>query len=340
VSDSSIVTIERFILEQERMHPEATGDLTNLLYDIALAAKVISGYVRRAGLVDVLGAFGRENVQGEEQQKLDVIANETVKQAIGFTGRVCVMASEEDGDPVPVAKHRNPGKYVLLYDPLDGSSNIDVNVSIGTIFSIHKRVTPDHGPGTLQDCLQAGSKQVAAGYVIYGSSTVLAYSVGHGVHLFTLDPTIGEFRLLSRGIRTPATGKFYSVNESYYQRWTDGYRRVVQQLKGVEDPAERKNARYIGSLVADFHRNLLAGGVFMYPADSRAPHGKLRLCYEANPLAFIAEQAGGAATDGHRRILDIVPTELHQRTPLLIGSTNDVEFVMRTVHEVDVAAAP
>lgn len=301
---------------------------------------MISGYVRRAGLVDVLGAFGRENVQGEEQQKLDVIANETVKQAIGFTGRVCVMASEEDGDPVPVAKHRNPGKYVLLYDPLDGSSNIDVNVSIGTIFSIHKRVTPDHGPGTLQDCLQAGSQQVAAGYVIYGSSTVLAYSVGHGVHLFTLDPTIGEFRLLSRGIRTPATGKFYSVNESYYQRWTDGYRRVVQQFKGVEDPAERKNARYIGSLVADFHRNLLAGGVFMYPADSRAPQGKLRLCYEANPLAFIAEQAGGTATDGHRRILDIVPTELHQRTPLLIGSTNDVEFVMRTVHEVDAAAMP
>jgi len=322
------------------MHPEATGDLTNLLYDIALAAKVISGYVRRAGLVDVLGAFGRENVQGEEQQKLDVIANETVKQAIGFTGRVCVMASEEEGDPVPIPKHRNPGKYVLLYDPLDGSSNIDVNVSIGTIFSIHKRITPDHGPGTLEDCLQVGRRQIAAGYVIYGSSTVLAYTVGHGVHLFTLDPTIGEFRLLSRGIVTPPTGKFYSVNESYYQRWTNGYRRVVQQFKGVEDPAERKNARYIGSLVADFHRNLLAGGVFMYPADSRSPQGKLRLLYEANPMAFIAEQAGGMATDGHRRILDIEPAELHQRTPLLIGSTNDVEFVMRTVNEVDAAVVP
>ena len=338
--DSSIVTIERFILDQERLHPEATGDLTNLLYDIALAAKVISGYVRRAGLVDVLGAFGRENVQGEEQQKLDVIANETVKQAIGFTGRVCVMASEEEGDPVPIPKHRNPGKYVLLYDPLDGSSNIDVNVSIGTIFSIHQRVTPDHGPGTLQDCLQPGRDQVAAGYIIYGSSTVLVYSAGHGVHLFTLDPTIGEFRLLGRGIRTPTTGKFYSVNESYYQRWTNGFRRVVQQFKGVEDPSERKNARYIGSLVADFHRNLLAGGVFMYPADTKAPQGKLRLLYEANPLAFVAEQAGGVATDGHRRILDIEPTELHQRTPLIIGSANDVEFVMRTVNEVDAATVP
>jgi len=337
VSDSSLVTIERFILEQERMHPEATGDLTNLLYDIALASKVISGYVRRAGLVDVLGAFGARNVQGEEQQKLDVIANETVKQAIGFTGRVCVMASEEEGDPVPVPAERNPGKYVLLYDPLDGSSNIDVNVSIGTIFSIHKRATPGNGPGTLADCMQVGRDQIAAGYVIYGSSTVLVYSVGHGVHLFTLDPTIGEFRLLNHDIQTPPVGKFYSVNESYYQRWTEGYRRVVQMFKGVEDPQQRKNARYIGSLVADFHRNLLAGGVFMYPADSKSPKGKLRLQYEANPLAFIAEQAGGKATDGARRILDIEPEELHQRTPLIIGSTSDVDFVMQTVTEVDAA---
>jgi fructose-1,6-bisphosphatase I len=335
VSDSSLVTIERFILQQERLHPEATGDLTNLLYDIALAAKVISGYVRRAGLVDVLGAFGAENVQGEEQQKLDVVANETIKQAVGFTGRVCVLASEEEGDPVPVPMERNPGKYVLLYDPLDGSSNIDVNVSIGTIFSIHQRVTPTGTTGTIEDCLQVGRDQVAAGYVIYGSSTVLAYTVGHGVHLFTLDPTIGEFRLLNHDIKTPPSGQYYSVNESYYQRWTDGYRRVVQQFKGVEDPAERKKARYIGSLVADFHRNLLAGGVFMYPADAKAPQGKLRLLYEADPLAFIAEQAGGLATDGERNILDIRPTELHQRTPLLIGSRDDVEFVMSTVRKVD-----
>ncbi|MGD2136424.1 MAG: class 1 fructose-bisphosphatase [Gemmatimonadales bacterium] len=333
--DPSIITIERFILDQEKLHPEATGELTSLLYDIAFAAKVISGYVRRAGLVDVLGAYGRTNVQGEEQQKLDVIANETMKHALGHTGRICVMASEEEEEPIPVSQDVNgTHKYVVIFDPLDGSSNIDVNVSIGTIFSVHTRVT-ESGAGTLEDCLQRGADQVAAGYVIYGSSTVLVYTAGHGVHMFTLDPTIGEFRLHDHDIKTPAVGKFYSVNESYYQRWSEGYRRVVQSFKGVEDPEHRKNARYIGSLVADFHRNLLAGGIFMYPADSRAPHGKLRLLYEASPLAFVAEQAGGAATDGARRTLDIEPTELHQRTPLLIGSKEDVAFVMRTVADVD-----
>ena len=336
--DSSLVTIERFILEQERLHPEATGELTQLLYDIALASKVISGYVRRAGLVDVLGAFGRTNVQGEEQQKLDVIANDTMKQSLAYTGRICVMASEEDDEPFPIPEQYNPGKYVLLHDPLDGSSNIDVNVSIGTIFSVHHRLTKS-GPGTLEDCLQKGRGQVAAGYVIHGSSTVLVYTVGHGVHMFTLDPTIGEFRLVDHNIKTPADGKYYSINESYYQRWSEGYRRVVQEFKGVENSEHRKNARYIGSLVADFHRNLLSGGVFMYPADSKAPKGKLRLLYEASPLAFIAEQAGGAATDGVTPILDIQPTELHQRTPLLIGSREDVAFVARTVAEVDSVAA-
>jgi fructose-1,6-bisphosphatase I len=338
VSDSQLVTIERFILEQERLHPEATGELTQLLYDIALAGKVISGYVRRAGLVDVLGAFGRTNVQGEEQQKLDVIANDTMIQSVAYTGRVCVMASEEDTEPFPIPEEYNPGKYVLLHDPLDGSSNIDVNVSIGTIFSVHQRVT-EKGPGTLEDCLQAGRKQIAAGYVIHGSSTVLVYTVGHGVHMFTLDPTIGEFRLCDHDIKTPAVGKYYSINESYYQRWSDGYRKVVQAFKGVENSEQRKNARYIGSLVADFHRNLLSGGVFMYPADSKAPQGKLRLLYEAAPLAFIADQAGGAATDGATPILDIQPTELHQRTPLLIGSKDDVAFVQQTVAQADAVAA-
>lgn len=338
MSHWQLVTIERFILEQERLHPEATGELTQLLYDIALAAKVISGYVRRAGLVDVLGAFGRTNVQGEEQQKLDVIANDTMKQSIAYTGRVCVMASEEDQEPFAIAEEYNPGKYVLLHDPLDGSSNIDVNVSIGTIFSVHRRVT-EKGPGTLEDCLQLGRKQVAAGYVIHGSSTVLVYTVGHGVHMFTLDPTIGEFLLCDHDIKTPEVGKYYSINESYYRRWTDGYRKVVQAFKGVENSENRKNARYIGSLVADFHRNLLSGGVFMYPADSKAPQGKLRLLYEAAPLAFIVEQAGGAATDGATPILDIQPTELHQRTPLLIGSKEDVAFVQQTVAQVDAVAA-
>jgi fructose-1,6-bisphosphatase I len=308
------------------MHPSATGELTNLLYDIALAAKVISGLVRRAGLVDVLGAIGQVNVQGEEQQKLDVIANDAMKDAFARTGRICVMGSEEEEEPIAVDGAFGYGKYTLLFDPLDGSSNIDVNVSIGTIFSIHLRRSGD-GPGTLDDLLQPGRDQIAAGYVIYGSSTVMVYTAGVGVHVFTLDPTIGEFRLCHRNIKTPAVGKYYSVNESYYSRWSDGYRAVVRAFKGDGSHDHRKNARYIGSLVADFHRNLLAGGVFMYPADSKSPQGKLRLLYEAAPLAFVAAQAGGASSDGRTSILDIQPTGLHQRTPLLIGSKDDVAFV-------------
>ncbi len=278
------------------------------------------------------------NVQGEQQQKLDVIANETMKSAFAHTGRVCVMASEEDPDPVPVPEERRPGKYALIYDPLDGSSNIDVNVSIGTIFSIHRRVTKS-GPGTLKDCLQPGRTQVAAGYVIYGSSTVLVYSSGRGVHGFTLDPTIGEFRVYNADIKTPPVGAYYSINESYWNRWNEGYRRVVQSFKGAGPTPYTKNARYIGSLVADFHRNLLGGGVFMYPADSKAPKGKLRLLYEAAPLAYIAEQAGGSASDGQTPILDIEPTELHQRTPLVIGSKDDVAFVERTLGSVGAGVA-
>ncbi len=258
-------------------------------------------------------------------------------QVLRWTGLVCVMASEEDPDPVPIPVELNPGKYVLLHDPLDGSTNIDVNVSIGTIFSIHHRVT-SNGPGTLEDCLQVGSRQIAAGYVMHGSSTVLVYTAGAGVHMFTLDPAIGEFRLVGSNIKTPSVGKFYSINESYCHRWSSGYRHVVDAFKGKEDgdePVHRKNHRYIGSLVADFHRNLLFGGVFMYPADSTAPDGKLRLLYEASPLAFIAEQAGGAASNGRQPILDIMPTELHQRTPLLIGSRDDVAFVEETIARMD-----
>ena len=338
MSYSSLVTIEQFILEQERLHPSATGELTNLLYDLALASKVISGLVRRAGLVDVLGAVGQVNVQGEEQQKLDVIANEAMKDAFARTGRICVMGSEEDAEPIPVDGAYGYGKYTLLFDPLDGSSNIDVNVSIGTIFSIHRRRS-ESGPGTLDDLLQPGSEQVAAGYVIYGSSTVLVYSAGFGVHVFTLDPTIGEYRLCNHDIKTPEKGKYYSVNESYYSRWTDGYREVVRAFKGDGSRDHRKNARYIGSLVADFHRNLLAGGVFMYPADSKSPNGKLRLLYEAAPLAFVAQHAGGHASNGTTPILDIRPTELHQRTPLLIGSREDVAYIEKTLAEVDGAGA-
>ncbi len=242
------------------------------------------------------------------------------------------MASEEEDGAIPTPAEYHPGKYVLLFDPLDGSSNIDVNVSIGTIFSIHRRITRN-GPGILKDLLQPGRKQVAAGYIIYGSSTVMVYTSGHGVHCFTLDPTIGEFLLLNPDIRTPPTGKYYSVNESNYPRWTPGYRRAVDTLKGVDGKGNGKNARYIGSLVADFHRNLVAGGVFLYPGDKKSPKGKLRLLYECAPLAYIAEQAGGAASDGVRPILDIEPTELHQRTPLVIGSRDDVALVERTLHE-------
>ena len=333
VQGPKVVTIERFIIEQERLQPEATGELSNLLYDIALAAKVISGYVRRAGLVDVIGAVGRTNVQGEQQQKLDVLANEVIKQSFRHTGRVCLMASEEEEDAIPTPAEYGPGKYVLLFDPLDGSSNIDVNVSIGTIFSIHRRVSPNDGPGIMQDLLQPGRRQVAAGYIIYGSSTVLVYTLGHGVHFFTLDPTVGEFLLMNPSVETPETGAYYSVNESHYPWWSPGYRKVVATLKGVDGKGHGKNARYIGSLVADFHRNLVAGGIFLYPGDPKSPHGKLRLLYECAPLAFIAEQAGGAASDGARPILDIVPTALHQRTPLVIGSKGDVALVERTLGE-------
>jgi len=313
-------------MEQERLHPEATGELSNLLYDICLAAKIISRNVRRAGLTDILGAQGTVNVQGELQQKLDIFANETVRHSVEHTGRICIMASEEDEEPVPVPADKPAGKYVLLYDPLDGSTNIDVNVSIGTIFSIHKRLSKAKTPGKLEDCLQKGRKQVAAGYILYGSSTMLVYTTGQGVHGFTLDPTIGEFLLSHPDIRTPEVGTYYSVNESYWSRWSEGVHKVVTAFKNGDGTVQRKNARYIGSLVADFHRNLMSGGIFLYPADAKSPEGKLRLLYEASPLAMVVEQAGGAATDGRGAILDIAPKTLHQRTPLVIGSKADVAF--------------
>ena len=316
-------------MEQERLHPEATGELSNLLYDLCLAAKIISRQVRRAGLTDILGEFGAINVQGEVQQKLDVFANETVRHSVEHTGRVCVVASEEDEHPIPIPirEDRRGGKYVLMYDPLDGSTNIGVNVSIGTIFSIHRRRATKKGPGSLTDCLQKGRAQVAAGYILYGSSTMLVYTTGQGVHGFTLDPTIGEFLLSHPDIRSPDVGTYYSVNESHWNKWAPGMQRVVAAFKnGDSGRVEAKNARYIGSLVADIHRNLMSGGVFLYPADANAPQGKLRLLYEAAPLAFVVEQAGGAAIDGDRDILDIQPAALHQRTPLIIGSKRDVAF--------------
>ena len=328
---TSVITIERFIMEQERLHPEATGELSNLLYDIALAGKIISRQVRRAGLEDILGSHGTINIQGETQQKLDVYANDTLKSAVGHGGRVCVMGSEEDeGLILPPPKVR-AGKYAVLFDPLDGSSNIDVNISIGTIFSIYRRRSPGSEAGTIEDLIRPGREQVAAGYVIYGSSTVMVYSTGFGVHGFTLEPSIGEFLLSHSAIHTPEVGKYYSVNESNFQRWSPAVRAAVRGFKEGDGAMLGKNARYIGSLVADVHRNLVAGGVFLYPADTKSPRGKLRLLYEAAPLAFLVEQAGGAATDGSTPILDVVPTELHQRVPLVIGSRADVEYATEMI---------
>jgi fructose-1,6-bisphosphatase I len=330
-----VTTIERFILDQEEKYPEATGELSNLLYDIALAAKIIAANIRRAGLVNILGSAGATNIQGEEQQKLDVFANNTMTNALNHTGRVCVMASEEDETIIPVPDNYPVGKYVVLYDPLDGSSNIDVNGAVGTIFSVYRRVSLE-GKGSLEDVLQPGCRQVAAGYVIYGSSTMLVYTTGQGVAGFTLDPSIGEFLLSHPKLVTPRVGRYYSVSESNFGRWQKGTQWAVRGFHGDRPTEIRgKNSRYIGSLVADFHRNLIAGGIFMYPSDSKSPNGKLRLLYECSPMAFIAEQAGGSATDGTRRILDIVPTELHQRTPLVIGSREDVGYVSDTLRKLE-----
>jgi fructose-1,6-bisphosphatase I len=333
--NAAVITIERFIMDAERRHPEATGELSNLLYDVALGAKVIAAAIRRAGLVNILGSIGSTNVQGEEQQKLDVFANETLQNVIGHSGRVCVMGSEEDEELIPIPAGYPQGKYAVLFDPLDGSSNIDVNAAVGTIFSIYRRKTME-GQGTLADVLQPGSRQVAAGYVIYGSSVMLVYTTGSGVHGFTLEPTFGEFLLSHETMRIPEVGRYYSVNESNFARWSHGVQRAVRGFHGdLPERIQGKNSRYIGSLVADFHRNLVAGGIFLYPADSKNTSGKLRLTYEANPMAMIVEQAGGAATDGKRRILDIEPERLHQRTPLVIGSKRDVEFVSAVLAETE-----
>jgi fructose-1,6-bisphosphatase I len=305
-----------------------------------LAAKFIASRTTRAGLAEILGSTGQINVQGEEVQKLDQFAERTIHRLNDHTGRLAVMASEEQPHIIPIPENYPVGKYVLLYDPLDGSSNIDYNVSIGTIFAIYRRLSTG-ARGTLEDCLQKGTELVAAGYVIYGSSTMLVYSTGQGVHGFTLDPHIGEFLLSHPNIRIPAKPAYYSVNQGYQSYWPESIRRYTGWLQG-EGGRKPLSLRYIGSLVADFHRNLLAGGVFYYPADSRSPLGKLRLLYEAAPLAFLAEQAGGYASSGHQRILDIQPTELHQRTPLYIGSRDLVEKAeefMRSSETVPAARA-
>ncbi len=322
-TETSVVTIDRFIVEQERLYPEATGKLSGILYDLALASKMIANKVRLAGIADILGSHGTDNVQGETQQKLDVIANDIIVKALDHGGRLCAMASEEEPEIIRIPEKFRRGKYLLLFDPLDGSSNIDVNVPVGTIFSVLQKVTPG-ADGCLEDMLQPGARQVAAGYVIYGSSTMLVYTTGQGVHGFTLDPSIGEFLLSHPNMRIPEQGRYLSVNDSYEQLWPDAVRALMRRYRGLDGKRKAMNVRYVGSLVADFHRNLLGGGLFAYPANTKSPNGKLRLLYECNPLAFICEQAGGSATTGVQRVLDVQPTELHQRVPFYIGSKADV----------------
>lgn len=335
---NKIVTIERHILDtQQRVNPEATGVLTQLLYDIALAAKIIARETTRAGLVDIFGESGAHNIHGERQQKLDMYADRVIFQMNDHTGRLCLMASEEHPDILPIPEKFDAGKYVLIYDPLDGSSNIDVNVSIGTIFAVFRKVS-DHPRGTLEDALQSGRNLVAAGYLVYGASTMLVYSVGHGVHGFTLDPSVGEFLLSHEYIKTPATPQYYSVNQGNEKYWTPGVRGYVRWLQGIYGQGHKPlSQRYIGSLVADFHRNLLKGGIYLYPGDLREKEisGKLRLLYETAPLAYLIEQAGGAASDGCQPILDIEPHSLHQRTPLFIGSTDLVNKAVEFIQEYD-----
>ncbi len=328
-TNSQLITIERHILDNERKLPEATGDLTNLLYDIALAGKIITNHTNKAGLAEVLGKTGQTNVQGEEVQRLDEIANQILFRLNDHTGRLAVMVSEEAPDILPIPKKYKTGRYVLSFDPLDGSSNIDYNVSIGTIFAIHKRLNEnDTGPGTVEDCLQKGRNIVAAGYILYGSSTMMVYSAGAGVNGFTLDPQIGEFLLSHPNIQIPQKPKYFSANLGYKKKWSPGAQKFSEWLQGEEGGPQNLSLRYIGSMVADFHRTLLSGGIFYYPIDTTnpdKPRGKLRLIYELNPLAFLIEQAGGAASDGATPILDLKPAHLHERAPVFMGNKELVQ---------------
>jgi len=320
------LTLTQHIRLEQKAHAAATGEFSGLLNEILTAAKIISKEVNTAGLEAerVLGVAGSINVHGEEVQKLDLYANNTILQLLKRCGYLAIMGSEENEEPITVPQEYDTGKYVLLMDPLDGSSNIDVNVSIGTIFSIYKKTSAGKG-GTIEDLLQPGNQQVAAGYIIYGSSTAFVYTAGNGVHAFTLDLSVGEFLLSSHDMKIPAKGTIYSTNEGNYNLWSNGQRRYVDYLKETDEATGRPyKARYIGSLVADFHRTLLRGGIFMYPAGKKSPEGKLRLGYECAPMAFIAEQAGGRASTGKGRILDVRPSRLHQRIPLYIGSKEDV----------------
>jgi fructose-1,6-bisphosphatase I len=322
-----ITTVQQHILQQQAEISEASGRFSWLLSGITLATKMVEAKIRTAGLSDVLGAFGQTNVQGEQQQKLDVFANQALLHCLGLRDSVAALVSEEDEEPVTFNRSVESGKYIIVFDPLDGSSNIDVNVNVGTIFSVLRRLPDDHSSDLQASILQPGYTQVAAGYVVYGPSTVLVYTTGNGVHGFTLDPTIGAFVLTNENMKMPAQGNYYSVNEANAATWPDEYRAYVGKLRSGA-LGRQYSSRYIGSLVADFHRTLLKGGIFLYPPTKDQPGGKLRLLYEANPLAFIAEQAGGMASTGKSRILDIKPETIHQRTPFMVGSKREIEALL------------
>jgi fructose-1,6-bisphosphatase I len=334
MASATITTVQQHILNQQRKHsPNATGSFSWLLSGITLATKMASARVRRAGLLDITGAAGTINVQGEEQQKLDVYADQALVHCLGVRENVAIIASEENEEAITFDGRSGTGKYVVLFDPLDGSSNIDVNVSVGTIFSV--LALPDGM--TEQDdpkraVLQPGVRQLAAGYVVYGSSTVLVYTTGHGVHGFTLDPSVGAYVLSHENMKMPDTGNYYSCNTAYWNEFSEQYRTYLKMLRDGET-GRSYSLRYVGSLVADFHRTLIRGGVFLYPTTTKSPEGKLRLLYEANPIAFITEQAGGVATDGENRILEIEPTGIHQRTPLVLGGKGEMEEFAQVCRE-------
>ncbi|MFH1005789.1 MAG: class 1 fructose-bisphosphatase [Bacteroidota bacterium] len=329
-----VKTLGQFIVERQCDFPYAKGELSRLLGDIGIAAKIVHREVNKAGLADILGITGDTNVHGEQVKKLDVFANEQFIAALQAGGECCAIASEENENIIPIDNEISQNaKYVVAIDPLDGSSNIDVNVSVGTIFSIYRRISLS-GPGTIEDFLQKGTKQVAAGYVIYGSSTMMVYTTGKGVNGFTLDPSIGEFCISHPKMCIPQNGKIYSINEGYYIHFPEGVKKYIKYCQEEDKKTNRPySSRYIGSAVADIHRNLINGGIFIYPSTSQNPKGKLRLIYECNPFSFIIEQAKGKAIDGSKRILDIIPTAIHQRTPFFIGSSEMVnvaeEFMMK-----------
>ena len=319
-------TLGEFIINKQSEFKFSSGELTRLINSIRLAGKVVNHEVNKAGLVDILGAAGEENIQGEDQQKLDVYANEVFIKNLVNREIVCGIASEEEDDFISIQGNnkKNENKYVVLIDPLDGSSNIDVNVSVGTIFSIYRRITPVGSPVTIEDFLQPGKNQVAAGYIVYGTSTMIVYSTGHGVNGFTLNPAIGTYYLSHPNMQFPEKGYIYSVNEGNYVHFPKGVKEYIKYCQEEEEDRPY-TSRYIGSLVSDFHRNMIKGGIYFYPSTSKSPNGKLRLLYECNPMAFLAERAGGKASDGFNRILDIKPSKLHQRVPFFCGNKDMVE---------------